>query len=119
MTTLFRLMQALMPISPPQPAWRPTADIYRCRDGWLVKLDLAGVCTEDIELSVREAWLTVRGIRRDWCIREGHQAYSMEISYNRFERAIELPCDLETAQISTEYRDGMLLVYVRKSGNAD
>jgi HSP20 family molecular chaperone IbpA len=36
----------------------------------------------------------------------------MEIAYNRFERTIELPCDLARAQITVECRDGMLLLRV-------
>jgi len=34
----------------------------------------------------------------------------MEISYSRFERTIELPCDVDHFRILTEYRDGMLLL---------
>ena len=41
-----------------------------------------------------------------WC-------YVMEINYGRFERGIELPCDLERADIATDFRDGMLVVRIR------
>jgi HSP20 family molecular chaperone IbpA len=34
----------------------------------------------------------------------------MEIAYNRFERTIELPCDVESARWTMDYRDGILLV---------
>jgi HSP20 family molecular chaperone IbpA len=40
----------------------------------------------------------------------------MEIAYNRFERTIELPCDLAHARIAVECRDGMLLLRVAVSG---
>jgi HSP20 family protein len=91
-------------------SWRPSADIYRTQDGWLVKLDLAGVRPAEIELKICGRSLTVAGVRRDWCIAECRHSYSMEIHYNRFSRTIELPADLQEAEISTEYRDGMLLV---------
>jgi HSP20 family protein len=90
--------------------WRPLADVYRCRDGWLVKFDLAGVRIEDIEVGAHGRHLTVRGVRRDCLTREGHLSYVMEIAYNRFQRVVELPCDIEQATIVTEYQDGMLLV---------
>jgi HSP20 family protein len=90
--------------------WTPAADVHRDRQGWVVKLDLAGVRTEDIELSVAGRRLMIWGVRRDWPVGEGQQTYLMEIPYHRFERSIELPCDVATARIATEYRDGMLLV---------
>jgi HSP20 family molecular chaperone IbpA len=36
----------------------------------------------------------------------------MEIACCRFERTLELPCDLKQAEITTEYRDGLLLVRI-------
>jgi HSP20 family protein len=92
--------------------WQPPADIYRIDRGWLVKLDLAGVRREDIHLNVRGKHLIVEGLRRDWVLETGQQYYSMEIAYNRFKRLIELPTNLERARIATEYRDGMLLIWL-------
>ena len=90
--------------------WRPAADLYRTATGWLVKFDLAGVCAEEIELEVRPQHLTIRGQRRDWSIAECQHAYSMEIRYHLFERTLEFPCQVDQADVETEYRDGMLLV---------
>jgi HSP20 family protein len=92
--------------------WCPQADVYRGSHGWLVKFDLAGVRPEDIEVSFDGAFLLVTGIRRDLFIEEGYNSYSMEISYSHFERTIRLSDDLKTARVTTEYRDGMLLVKV-------
>lgn len=90
--------------------WRPSADIYQTDDGWLLKFDLAGVKPSDIEVSIRGRTLTVTGVRRDTAVAECRHSYSMEINYNRFSRTIELPADLQQAQINTQFRDGMLLV---------
>ena len=95
--------------------WQPSVDIYRAGTTWLVKFDLAGVRKEDIAVDLDGRRLTVRGIRRDWTILEGQRAYSMEIAYNRFQRAVELPTNVETAQLGIEYRDGMLLVRISPS----
>jgi HSP20 family protein len=93
--------------------WSPAADVYRTRKGWLVKFDLAGVRAEDIDLEVHGRRMTVRGVRRDCTYEEGCRYYQMEISYSTFERVLELPCDLQRAEITTEYRDGMLLVHIK------
>ncbi len=95
-------------------SWQPSADVYRTDYGWLVKFDLAGVRPEDVQIKVEGRYVWVRGTRRDWCVSEGCQHYSMEISYSQFERRIALPADLEHAHLSTEYRHGMLLVHVHE-----
>src|SRR5438105_15930416 len=96
--------------------WSPSADIYRTRNGWLIKYDLAGVKTDDIKVTVKGSQITVHGLRRDWRLEDGCSHYSMEISYNRFERTVELPGNLEGAQIQIEGREGILLVRLTCQG---
>ena len=96
--------------------WRPAADVYRTRTGWLIKYDLAGVSSEDIEVTVSGAQITVRGMRRDWRLEDGARHYSMEISYNRFERTLELPCDLTGAEVEIGRREGILLLRLTCQG---
>ena len=94
-------------------AWRPAADVYRTRAGWLAKFDLPGVLLEDIQVHVQGRCLSVRGVRRDWLIEEGCHYHSLEISYSSFERCLEFPMNLEQASLETEYQAGMLLVRIR------
>lgn len=91
-------------------------DIYRVADSWLVKFDLAGVRSSDIQVKVCGRMLTVSGRRRDWVVEESHpcSAYSMEITYSQFERTLEFPAEIEHLHFSTEYRDGMLLVRLQE-----
>jgi HSP20 family protein len=96
--------------------WRPFADIYRTPTGWLIKYDLAGVKPGDIEVAVQGSEITVRGLRRDWKLEEGCTHYSMEISYNRFERTVELPCEVQGAEVELECREGILLVRLTCQG---
>jgi HSP20 family protein len=93
-------------------AWRPAADIYRTPEGWVVKLELAGVRQEDINVVISGSELFVSGVRRDRFVEEGWSHQSMEITYSHFERVIEFPCDLSRASISIEGRQGLLLVRV-------
>ena len=101
------------------PGWRPLVDVCRTRDGWLLKFDLAGVRLEDVTVSVGGKRVSVRGNRRDTVIEEGASYYSMEISYSRFERTIEMPVTLEQARITLEARDGILLVRMVMEGNSN
>jgi HSP20 family protein len=97
-------------------AWHPLADLYRTRHGWLVKLDLAGVRPEDVQVSLSGNRLTVRGTRRDFSLQEGCCHYQMEIAYSHFERSLTLPCNLEHARVNVEHRHGMLLIDMRMEG---
>ena len=92
--------------------WQPAADVYRTPGGWLVKLELAGVRREDLQVTAQGRRLSVRGRRRDATLVEGLQHHSLEIAYSEFERRLELPCDLDRAEISAEFQDGMLIVRI-------
>jgi HSP20 family protein len=92
--------------------WRPAVDVYRTPDGWLAKFELAGVRPSDVQIEIRGRNLLVRGARRDWIVDQGCCYHTLEISYSEFERCLEFPADLEAAQITTEYQEGMFLVRV-------
>ena len=92
--------------------WRPAVDIYRMRNGWLLKFDLAGVPLEDVNVEVRGCRITVSGVRRDWVEEEVDAYYSMEIAYNRFERTVELPCEFANPCVTLEDRNGILIIHV-------
>jgi len=110
----FRVLPLFLPAVAATQAldWQPSVDVYRTRDGWLAKFDLAGVRPSDVEWSVANNALTVRGMRRDCTLEEGCSHYRMEIAYSRFERCIEIPGDISSARITTEFRDGMLIIRI-------
>jgi HSP20 family protein len=83
----------------------------------VLKFDLAGVHLEDVTVSVRGRNVSVSGVRRDTVIEEGCSYYAMEISYNRFERTIEMPSNLDNARVVLEARNGILLVRMITEGN--
>ena len=116
-TDLIRLMQSLfLPAAERSrsPFWQPAVDVTRTRKGWLIKAELAGVRPEDIQISVTGNHLRIQGSRRDWMSEEGCCHYRMEIAYSSFERSVELPADPGKARVETEYRDGMLLIRIRR-----
>ena len=45
--------------------WYPAADVYQTPDGWLVKVELAGVSAEDIEIDIQGNVLYIAGCRKD------------------------------------------------------
>jgi HSP20 family protein len=98
----------------PATCWEPAADVCQTDDGWLIKLDLAGVRPEDLSVRVVGRQLCVAGMRLDQMREAGARYYRMEISYNSFRRTIELPHDVDASRITSEFRDGMLLVRLQE-----
>jgi HSP20 family protein len=90
--------------------WNPAADVYQGADSWVVKIDLAGVCPDELELLLQDSFLIVRGCRRDTLYREGFTYQQMEITYSRFEKRIDFPCPIDPSSLNQDYRDGFLIV---------
>jgi HSP20 family protein len=97
--------------------WRPSVDIYRTPSGWVLKFDMAGVRPEDVSIEAMGSIVRVRGVRRDLMVEHGWTHHSMEIAYNRFERQVALPGEAGPASVSSEYREGMLIVHLQLEGD--
>jgi HSP20 family protein len=97
---------------PAERHWAPAADVYQLKHGWLVKLDLAGVSPEEIEITLAGRVLVVEGSRRDAFCTETVSFHQMEITYSRFEKTLRFPCAIDGARVERDYRDGFLLVFL-------
>ena len=106
-----------MPVTKPgrlcERHWSPPADVYRTRDGWLVKVDLAGVSPDELEITIEGPILSIKGTRSDTSCSETISYHQVEISYSRFEKTLRFPCPIEGAQIESDYQDGLLLLRLR------
>ena len=106
----FSLIAKDLRVRPSGRLWNPSADVYRTAEGWIVKLDLAGIRAEDLEIELRDTLLTIRGCRRDTHYREGFVYHQMEITYSRFEKQIQFPAPIEGASVVRDYSDGFLII---------
>ena len=104
---------------PSERHWTPAADVYRTRDGWLVKVDLAGVSPDEVEITVGGRVLVIAGIRRDAHCSETVSYHQIEITYSRFEKTLRFPCEIEGARVERAYRDGLLIVRLRGEENCE
>jgi HSP20 family protein len=93
----------------------PPTDVCRIPGGWLVKMELAGVKPQDVAFDFQDDVLHIHGARRDYTCEEVTGHLNMEIAYQRFFRSIKLPHKVDPAQLSVEFRDGMMLLRVKPS----
>ena len=109
----FSVIQMRNHVRPSGRLWNPAADVYRAGDGWIVKVDLAGICDDDLEIIVGDSYVVVRGCRRDSVYREGYSYQQMEITYSRFEKRVDFPCAIDSTSLRHNYRDGFLIIDMR------
>ncbi|HEX8474193.1 MAG TPA: Hsp20/alpha crystallin family protein [Pyrinomonadaceae bacterium] len=115
----FRLMPKANMLRPSGRLWYPSADVYRTREGWIVKVELAGVSADEIEVSIAGETLSLTGCRRDTFCTETISCHQLEITYSRFEKVIQFPCPIEGAVVKADYRDGLLILYLRSPENCE
>ncbi|MEJ7623388.1 MAG: Hsp20/alpha crystallin family protein [Pyrinomonadaceae bacterium] len=94
--------------------WYPAADVYLAPDGWVVKVELAGVSAEDIEIEVKGNALCIAGSRKDRSCSVGMSFQQMEISYSNFEKTLKFPSPLAGVTIEHNFEDGLLIINLRK-----
>ena len=92
-------------------SWVPAVDIYSNGQHELVlKAELPDMKQEDIDLTVEDNTLTLRGERKlDGEVAE-EQFHRIERSYGRFSRTFALPPTVEAGKASAEYKAGILTV---------
>ena len=112
-----RYFQLLAPSKNARPSgrlWYPSADIYQTPDGWLVKVELAGVSAEEIEIDIQGNQLYIAGCRRDKTCSAGVSYQQMEITYSRFEKTLRFPASIDGASVEHNFENGLLIIRLWK-----
>lgn len=92
--------------------WSPRCDVTEGDDAIVVHAELPGVAAEDMEVSVADSRLIVRGEKRqEKKEEEGGRSYS-ERFFGSFERTIAIPAGVDQSKIEAKLKDGVLEVHV-------
>ena len=95
--------------------WNPPTDVYETSESMVIKMEVAGVRQEDMDISVDNNLLLIRGRRLEETPLRKENFYLMEIRYGHFERVFAMPAGLSLTDIIAEYRDGFLRLTIPKS----
>ncbi|WP_272001852.1 Hsp20/alpha crystallin family protein [Roseovarius sp. ZX-A-9] len=96
------------------PFYRPATDIIEKGDKVTVVIDMPGVAPENVDVSVENRSLTVRGTI-DTPAPEGYRRVYAEYAPGTFERAFSLPETIDADKIDATLRDGVLTLSLSKS----
>lgn len=99
-------------------AWVPSSDVLERDDHYVLRVDLPGVKKDDIQLSVEDGSLLIRGQRHLEETKETDKVLRTERVSGTFARRFRLGDRIDTGKIHAEYRDGVLEIRVPKAEEA-
>jgi HSP20 family protein len=92
--------------------WTPHTDVYETDVGLVIKVELAGMKSDSLEIIVEGQRLRISGVRPDCCRGPHCNFLVMEINYGPFETVMELPAGYDLARAKAIYVNGFLRIDV-------
>ena len=94
----------------------PAVEAFTRGDDLVVRAELPGIDPEkDVDISVQDSLLTIRGERRQEDEERGDHYFRQESHYGSFQRQLLIPEGTKPEDISASYKDGILEVVVPKA----
>jgi len=95
------------------PGWTPAVDVYETADRFVVSVELPSLNRDDIRIDVQDQTLVIRGERP--CQTPGDARFlRVERGHGAFVRSFSLPQPVRAGDVSAEFRDGVLTIFVPK-----
>jgi HSP20 family protein len=95
-------------------AFMPAVDITENDRELMIKVELAGMKREDIDVQLDNGILAIKGEKKEEKEERTPQRHLWERRYGRFERSFTLPRDVDADRVNAEFSDGLLVVRVPK-----
>jgi HSP20 family protein len=96
----------------------PAVDIYEDEKKVVLKLEVPGIQEKDLDVSVENNTLTVRGERKFEKEEKEENFHRIERRYGSFYRAFTLPTTVDTESIDAKYDAGVLKLELKKKPEA-
>lgn len=99
-------------------SWIPSVDVRETKDSLELQAELPGIDPKDVEVSVENGILTIKGCRKFEKATEGETYHRVERSFGSFERSFTLPTNVDNDKIHAVYRHGVLHLSLPKREEA-
>lgn len=93
----------------------PDADAAASEKHYEINLELPGVAADNIDISLHDHNLVIKGEKKSEHEERGKTFYFTERSYGAFQRTFRLPGDTDPTKITADFKDGVLSVKVAKA----
>lgn len=108
-------MERLFSRALPQVPDYPPINVWSNEDEVVVQAEVPGYVTEDLQITVVQNTLTLRGERKPEQLRNGEVYHRRERPTGRFVRTLELPFEVDNEKVEAEYTAGILAVRLPRS----
>jgi HSP20 family protein len=98
--------------------WVPPLDLTEKGDAFIVRLDVPGFEPKDVQVTVRDGVLVIRGENRIEREDKAEKRYHMERMATAFTRTIPLPMPIDPKAVTAEFVSGVLTVTLPKAPSA-
>jgi HSP20 family protein len=96
----------------------PRVDVVDKEEDVLIRAEIPGVKKEDLDVSVTDHTVIIRGEAQQESAEEEGEYYLREMSYGAFSRSIPLPADVDTEKCRVSFKDGILEMKLPKAESA-
>ena len=98
--------------------WLPSLDVSETKNDFVVKAELPGIDPKDIDISLTDGMLTIRGEKKQGREEKEENYHLIERNYGTFSRSVSLSREVKLDKINASYKDGVLRVVLPKSEEA-
>ena len=98
--------------------WMPALDVFETEDKFVVKVELPGLNPDEVDVSVEDSTLTIRGERKFYENVPDDSFHRVERRYGAFQRSLSLPPTADAERIEASFDRGVLSVEVPKAEQA-
>jgi HSP20 family protein len=98
--------------------WVPAVELTEADNEYLLTAELPGVTKGDVEVSIDDGVLTLKGEKKTEKEEKRGKTHYRERRYGAFERAFTLPRNVEADKIKAEFKDGLIEVHLPKGEEA-
>jgi HSP20 family protein len=96
-------------------SWQPDVDIFETETALVVRVEIAGVHSQNLNVKVDGQILRIAGIRLAPDGSQVRRLHQMEIASGPFERRLRIPIPFDRNAVSAQITDGFLTVTLPKS----
>ncbi|WP_447974715.1 Hsp20/alpha crystallin family protein [Nitrospira sp. Kam-Ns4a] len=93
----------------------PPLDVYEDKDDVVIKAELPGLKKEDIEVSLTDHTITIKGEKKRESEVKDEDYLRCERAYGAFARTVALPCEIKPEAVKASFKDGVLEVRLPKT----